>query len=99
MSKELEEIQKYWGEHQERTGESQVSAANKLGMKQAAFSQYMTGSISLNPVFIMKVSKLIGINPKAIRPPMVELFGNLRGSQLRRKIDKTLVALDGKNGK
>ncbi|MCX8941236.1 helix-turn-helix domain-containing protein [Vibrio parahaemolyticus] len=92
-STEIEELKLAWTSYRDRTAETQISAAHKLGITQATFSQYLTGYLKLNPMFILKICRMMGVNPSSIRPSMSCIFGNKKGKRLLDQIDKAIEAL------
>ncbi|HHP0467279.1 TPA: helix-turn-helix domain-containing protein [Vibrio harveyi] len=95
MSTELESLNKYWDDYKARTNETQITASKKLGITQASFSQYMSGQLNINPTFILKISRMMGVNPSSIRPSMSCIFGDKKGKRLLDQIDGVIEALKG----
>ncbi len=94
---ELEALNHYWKLHQKHTNETQQTAAEKIKIKQAAFSQYLNGTIKLNAIFILRMCRMMGVNPVEIRPSMTVIFSGLKGKRLADKLDGTIEALNGSN--
>ncbi|WP_394241177.1 hypothetical protein [Vibrio astriarenae] len=59
----LERIRASWVAYKDKTGISQVKAAELLGMNQSAFSQYLRGTVPLNNNFISKFAILVKEEP------------------------------------
>lgn len=95
MKEEILELQKHWEKHKERTNETQVTAAAKLNIKQATFSLYLSGKLKLNSLFILKMCRMMGVNPSRIRPSMASIFGDKKGKRLLDQIDGVIDALKG----
>lgn len=94
---ELEALNHYWKLHQKHTKETQQTAAEKINIQQAAFCQYLKGQTKLNAQFLLKMCRMMGVNPAEIRPSMAVIFSSLKGKRLADKLDGTIEALNGSN--
>jgi len=56
-----------WAEFKKKTRLSQETAASRIGISQAAFSQYLRCEIALNTDITAKFAQLLGVKPDAIR--------------------------------
>lgn len=93
QTSELEAMRRIWDEYRELALETQSSAASKVGMKQGAFNQYLTGKMQPKALFILRFCKLTNRNPTEIRPSMDVIFGKLKGRPLNNKLDKVIEAI------
>lgn len=66
----LKLLQKDWGEAK-ADGWTQTKMSEKIGISQAAFSQYLTGKILLNTPFLLDYSRVRKIDPSKVG---VEIF-------------------------
>lgn len=92
-NEELEKIQRLWKEYKVKTGDTQASAAQKIGIKQACFSLYISGNLPMNTIFIIKFSRLVGENPANIRSNLAVFYGKLKGKRLIERLDQSIEAL------
>jgi transcriptional regulator with XRE-family HTH domain len=70
MSTPLTNLQKIWQSQQR----NQTRVAEDLGISQPALSQYLRGKVPLNTDFILKVAKILNVNPLEIDPALQHLF-------------------------
>lgn len=91
-------MKELWCRHQVMTSETQEIASKKIGISQSSFCQFLSGKLTPNPTFILKFSKLVGVNPAKIRPSFHVFFGESKGKKLYQKIDNLVSILnEGKN--
>ena len=78
-SAKLKEVFKAWQDEMRRTGSkvSQDDVADRLGIGQSAFSQYLNGKIPLNPDFAAKISGLIGTKVSEFSPTIARQINSL----------------------
>ena len=68
-------LSKLWDAYQERNKDAtQEVAGAKIGLSQAAFSQYLKGTIPLNARATLKFAQLLGVHPTEIRPELEPLL-------------------------
>lgn len=61
-------LRSVWNRKKDALGLTQEIAAEPLGMTQGGVSHYLCGRIALGPVATLKFARLLGVNPKDIRP-------------------------------
>jgi|GEM_PF-2163306 len=59
----LNKIQTCWFSYRRENKVTQAQAAEQLGMKQSAFSQYLCGNIALNAEFISRFAQMVKRSP------------------------------------
>ncbi len=78
-SAKLKDLFKAWQDAMRRAGSkvSQDDVADRLGIGQSAFSQYLNGKIPLNPDFAAKISGLIGAKVGDFSPTIARQINSL----------------------
>ena len=62
-----ERLQSIWARKRSELKLTQESAADRLGITQGGFNQYLHGKIALNARMVFLVSKLLEVHPSEIR--------------------------------
>ena len=83
-----------WKVYKEKTNDTQEEAGAKIGLSQAAFSQYLNATIALNTDVVLKFAQLFGVHPRNIRPDIDELFRGVEIETLSREVASIAKALD-----
>lgn len=83
-----------WNLYRQKTGDTQEEAGAKIGLSQAAFSQYLNATIALNTDTALKFARLFGVHPREIRPDIDELLGGVEIETLSREVASIAKALD-----
>tara|TARA_E500000178_G_C16879301_1_gene688198 strand:+ start:389 stop:1012 length:624 start_codon:yes stop_codon:yes gene_type:complete len=68
---------------------NQTEVAEAMGMKQASFSQYLSGVTPISMRFLIRVCNVLKVPPQDIYPPISELLPNRRHSTVKWKSSDT----------
>jgi transcriptional regulator with XRE-family HTH domain len=70
----LAKVRELWAEFQKKNpGITQEAAAERAGMGQSAFSQFLLGTVPMRVTPVLKFAKLFDVDPRTIRDDLVEL--------------------------
>ncbi len=61
-------LRRIWNDRKRFLGLTLEKAGERLGLSHSALSQYMNGKLPIGDTFLLKVSELLGVEPKQIRP-------------------------------
>ena len=87
-------LRKLWSIYKEKTGDTQELAGAKIGLSQAAFSQYLNATIALNTDTALKFAQLFGVHPRDIRPDIDDLLRNVEVQTLSRESSNVAKVID-----
>ena len=88
------QLRTLWAIYKEKTGHTQEAAGAKIGLSQAAFSQYLNATIALNTQTALKFAQLFGVHPREIRPDIDDLLRNVEVQTLSREGSNIARAID-----
>jgi len=63
-----ENLRRIWNEKKKISGLTLEKAGELLGISHSALSQYMNAKLPIGVDFLLRISELLGVEPKEIRP-------------------------------
>ncbi len=63
-----ENLRRIWNEKKRTLGLTLERAGELLGVSHSAVSQYVTGRVPIGVDFLLRISELLGVEPREIRP-------------------------------
>jgi transcriptional regulator with XRE-family HTH domain len=88
------QLRALWAIYKDKTGDTQERAGARIGLSQAAFSQYLKATIALNTEAALKFAQLFGVHPREIRPDIDLLLRNVEVQTLSREAANIAKAID-----
>jgi transcriptional regulator with XRE-family HTH domain len=87
-------LQTVWKREKSRQGLTQSAVAEKLGMTQASFSQYLSGKTPVSMKLLVRLCNVLRVPPQDIFPGISDLLPNRRHFMVKHKISDVDSQLD-----
>jgi len=87
-------LREVWERERKRQALTQTDIAHALGIEQSAFSQYLSGKITLSVKFIIKVCNILKVPPQQIYPEISDILPNRASSKILYKISDAETPLN-----
>lgn len=87
----LDGFQKVWAREKKEQKINQTWVAEKMGMKQASFSQYLSGDTPISMRFLIRLCNVLKVPPEEIYAPITDLLPNRKHAVVKYKTSDAIT--------